>query len=194
MPVIEALTRTCESLLTNLETVLRQGPGGGNPRAVQDLLEKHLQGGSLELPEGCYSPTPKSYGRHLLHRDPTLGFSVVVMTWGPGQRTPLHDHAGLWCVEGVVQGRICISDYELSDRRGDLFRFRPLRRVEAGVGVTGCLIPPAEHHVVENALPRETSVTVHIYGGEMSECTAFEPLEDGWYHQRRIPLSYTNEP
>ena len=39
------------------------------------------------------------------------------MTWGPGQGTPLHDHAGMWCVEGVLEGRIEVARYDLLDER-----------------------------------------------------------------------------
>ena len=46
------------------------------------------------------------YGRRLLHRDPRGRYTVVVMTWGPGQGTPIHDHANLWCVECVYRGNV----------------------------------------------------------------------------------------
>ena len=35
------------------------------------------------------------------------------MTWGPGQGTPVHDHGGLWCVEGVVEGQIAVTRYDV---------------------------------------------------------------------------------
>ena len=53
------------------------------------------------------------------------GYSVVAMTWGPGQGTPLHDHSGLWCVEGVWHGELEITQYELLESR---WRPRPLPR------------------------------------------------------------------
>ena len=46
------------------------------------------------------------------------------MTWGPGQRTALHDHAGIWCVEGVVEGEMAVTRYELLEEEEDgLCRF-----------------------------------------------------------------------
>ena len=38
---------------------------------------------------------------------------MVVMTWGPGQKTALHDHAGIWCVECVVDGNMEVAQYDL---------------------------------------------------------------------------------
>src|SRR5262245_34136756 len=65
-----------------------------------DVLTRH----GLQLPAGYRRTRAESYARRLLHHSPELGYSAVVMTWGPGQCTPLHDHGGLWCVEGVVSG------------------------------------------------------------------------------------------
>ena len=56
------------------------------------------------LPDRFRVARAEGYARRLLHRNDRLGYTAVVMTWAPGQRTPLHDHAGIWCVEGVVEG------------------------------------------------------------------------------------------
>ena len=65
-------------------------------------------------------PRPDSYARRLLHRDPLGRYTAIVMTWGPGQGTPVHDHGGLWCVEGVVEGQIAVTQYDVTpDRSGE---------------------------------------------------------------------------
>jgi len=117
----------------------------------------------------------------------------VVMTWGPGQRTPLHDHAGIWCVEGVVQGRMEVTQFDLVEDQettgGHEYRFETRGCVNAAVGSTGCLIPPYEYHVLANPLD-EPSITIHIYGGEMSSCHVFEPAGGGRYIRRDRALAY----
>lgn len=40
------------------------------------------------------------------------------MTRGPGQGMPLHDHGGMWCIEGVFRGSIEVRPYELVERHG----------------------------------------------------------------------------
>ena len=52
------------------------------------------------------------------------------MTWGPGQRTALHDHAGIWCVEGVMEGEMEVIRYELLEEGAD--GALPLRRARLG--------------------------------------------------------------
>ena len=79
--------------------------------AVKADLEDVLGGHRLTLPEGFMTPRPDCYARRLLHRDPQGRYSAIVMTWGPGQGTAVHDHGGLWCVEGVVDGEIAVTQY-----------------------------------------------------------------------------------
>src|SRR5262245_25599936 len=53
------------------------------------------------------------YARRLLHRDPAGRYTAVIMVWDHGQGTPLHDHAGMWCVECVYRGRIRVTSFDL---------------------------------------------------------------------------------
>ena len=52
------------------------------------------------LPESATRPHPQYYQQYLLYRDPAARFSVVSFVWGPGQKTPVHDHT-VWGVIGV---------------------------------------------------------------------------------------------
>ena len=85
---------------------------------VKSALQQALRGG-LELPPAFRQPRPDTYARRLLHRDPDGRYTAVVMTWGPGQGTPLHDHAGIWCVECVVDGEMEVRQYDLVEQRGE---------------------------------------------------------------------------
>src|SRR2546426_2995450 len=53
------------------------------------------------VPARCLRTSPDCYARHLLFKDPNDRFAVVVMVWEKGQKTLIHDHGGVWCVEGV---------------------------------------------------------------------------------------------
>jgi predicted metal-dependent enzyme (double-stranded beta helix superfamily) len=179
-PLIE---RLCEAVrLGDIHAITEQ---------IKSDLESFIPAEGLKLPERFRRVKPDSYARRLLYRDPELGFTALVMTWGPGQRTTLHDHAGIWCVEGVVEGEMEVLRYELVSEEPDgRCRFAERGQVHASAGTAGALIPPFEHHVLANARPDRPSLTLHVYGGEMNHCDVFEPAGDGLYRRQAKTLTY----
>jgi predicted metal-dependent enzyme (double-stranded beta helix superfamily) len=114
-----------------------------------------------------------------------------VMTWGPGQGTAVHDHGGLWCVEGVVDGEIAVTQYLVAPDPDGFYRVTPIGSLLAGTGSAGCLIPPTDHHVLANARPSKASVTLHVYGGDLDDCKVFLPATpDGRYEETTKMLAF----
>jgi len=158
---------------------------------VKRVLIDVVNSGEQFIESPFLQPVPDRYARRLMHRDPQGGYTVIVMVWGVNQGTPLHDHAGIWCVECVYRGRIRVTSYSVrgGDPETGVVQFAKETEVLAGVGEAGALIPPFEYHVIQNpdAAP---AVTIHVYGGEMTYCHVFEPVEGG--HRRRFKeLTYT---
>ncbi|MGH9202546.1 MAG: cysteine dioxygenase [Vicinamibacterales bacterium] len=183
----------CEGL-TELVQRLEAAVETGSPHAItarvkadlEDLLGRSV----LVFPDRFRVTRSDCYARRLLYKDPEDRFTAVVMTWGPGQGTPVHDHGGLWCVEGVVEGEMTVTQYDVR-ADGDRFRVTPVGRpLTAGVGSAGRLIPPTDYHVLANAQPDATSLTLHIYGGNLDGCRIFQPTDDGRYQQSIRALSY----
>lgn len=108
-------------------------------------------------------------GRFICHRDPTHGFVVMVLGWGPGDATPIHDH-GTWGVEGVLQGSLTVTEYDDSETEP-----RPLMQRVIGPGATMSNLPPKRDvHKVENC-GSGLSLSVHIYGREITGNRIFVP-------------------
>jgi predicted metal-dependent enzyme (double-stranded beta helix superfamily) len=147
-------------------------------------LQKITQEDELELDSRWLEPAKSGYARRLLYQDPDGRYEVRVMVWNRGQGTPLHDHAGLWCVECVYRGRIRVVSFSMEgeDAQSGLFQFQKEREILAGVGDAGALIPPFEYHTISNPT-EEPAVTIHVYGGGMNWCHVFEPEKAGY---RRI--------
>jgi len=95
-----------EALVARLDAAVQLEDPRAVTARIKDELEAAIHAGTVQLPDRFHQVRPDGYARRLLHRNDRLGYTAVVMTWGPGQKTPLHDHAGIWCVEGVVEGRI----------------------------------------------------------------------------------------
>jgi len=178
-------------MVRRLDEAMAPRDDAGRCRAVKRVLEETFAAGTEFLDAHYLVPNPERYARRLVHRDPDLRYTVIAMVWNVGQGTPLHDHAGIWCVECVYQGRIRVTSYHChgGDPEHDIVQFQQELVVHAGVGEAGALIPPFEYHVLENA-GAAPAVTLHVYGGEMDHCHIFEPVEHGWLRRFR-ELSYT---
>lgn len=169
-------------LIARLDRSVEAGTPEAITAAVKADLESVLGEGKLALPAALTEPRTDAYARRLLHRDPQGRYSAIVMTWGPGQGTAVHDHGGLWCVEGVVDGEIAVTQYLVEPDPDGFYRVKPIGSLLAGTGSAGCLIPPTDHHVLANARPSRASVTLHVYGGDLDDCKVFLPATaDGRY-------------
>lgn len=183
-----------ESLIAALDEACSRASGEAVPLRVKDRLEELLRSDAIDLPATAQQPGKGAYGRHLLYASEEHGYHVVAMAWGASQGTPLHDHAGVWCVEGVWKGNMEVVQHELIEEADDeRYRFDRKETVYAGPGNCGSLIPPFEYHTLTNARADSTSVTLHIYGTELTECSIFRPIDetDGSWFQREVKaLSY----
>ena len=148
-------------------------------RALCELMNDE----QIQLPAEVYHNDGPTYARRLIHRDEALKFTIMAMTWGAQQSTPIHDHDGLWCVEAVWHGQIEVVQYELTEDRGDRVHFESRTTMRAGPGSAGSLIPPHEYHTIANPLADQTAVTLHIYADALERCCVFQPLGEGWYER-----------
>jgi predicted metal-dependent enzyme (double-stranded beta helix superfamily) len=178
------------ALIESIERAVRAESVSETTERVAEALEWLVGRGEIRLPEPLTRARSDGYARRLFYRCPRTGYTVVVMTWGPGQRTELHDHAGMWCVECVIDGELEIIQYDLVARNGDACRFEERDRVQARVGDAGCLIPPFEYHVLCNALTDRPSVTLHVYSGEMNHCNIYRRGRSGGWTRTSQVLEY----
>jgi len=150
---------------------------------LRAALREAIADSRIQLPACVHHPIEDHYARRELYRSPVHGYSIVAMSWGPGQGTPLHDHSGLWCVEGVWLGQLEITQYQLLERDGERFRFRAEPAVLGDCGSAGSLIPPHEYHTIRNTSDDDLAISVHVYQGEMTRLSTFEPEANGWYQR-----------
>lgn len=150
---------------------------------LRHALVECIANPDIHLPDCVFEVIPGHYARREVYTHPTRGYSVIAMTWGPGQGTPIHDHDGMWCVEGVWSGCIEVVSYELKEQRDDRCRFEQAGCIVAGCGSAGSLIPPHEYHTITNADPEKLAVSVHIYQHAMESCNLFLDDGDGWYRR-----------
>lgn len=116
------------------------------------------------LPEEAARPSSEGYRQYLLYCDPRERFSVVSFVWGPGQRTPIHDHT-VWGMVGVMRGAELCEEYDWP-ASGQPMHPKANHRVEPG---QVDLVSPTigDIHVVANALADRPSISIHVYGANI---------------------------
>ena len=168
-------------LVAALDAAVESGDQHAITSALRNTLCRLIRDHDVQLPDCVHEPIVDHYARRELYRSAKHGYSVVAMTWGPGQGTPIHDHCGLWCVEGVWDGQLEITQYELLEQDGEQFRFRAAGGMQAGPGSAGSLIPPHEYHSIRNASPDAVAISLHIYKAPMASCSMFIPRDGEWF-------------
>jgi len=128
-----------------------------------ELLKTLIQTDSW-LPEFCTVPHPEFYQQYLLHADPLGRFSVVSFVWGPGQKTPIHDHC-IWGLIGMLRGMEKGQRYKQLPS-GELVTDGPETVLRQGdIEVVSPTI--GDIHIVSNAIPEKTSISIHVYGANI---------------------------
>jgi len=178
-----------DKLVGALDAAVEAGDQHAITAALRNTLCALIRDHDVQLPDCVHEPIVDHYARRELYRSPRHGYSVVAMTWGPGQGTPVHDHSGLWCVEGVWDGQLEITQYELLERDGERFRFRAAGGMQAGPGSAGSLIPPHEYHSIRNASSDAVAISLHIYKAPMECCSMFLPQDGEWFHRAQRELA-----
>lgn len=132
---------------------------GYHERIPLDYLTERLE--SLEI---SYADIQRfaqfgrdTYQRTLIHAGPA--YSAFILCWRPGQRSPIHDHAGSSCGVKVIRGE-AIETYFDRTPDGHVYAVSSRTLSEGGV----CGSQDADMHQVSNlqAVGRDL-ITLHVY-------------------------------
>lgn len=128
------------------------------------------------LPDDLAQPDPQRYQQYLLHCDSRQRFSVVSFVWGPGQRTPIHDHR-VWGLIGMLRGAEYSQNFT-RDAQGALQPSgAPVRLAPGQVEAVSPRI--GDIHQVSNAFSDQVSISIHVYGGNIGAVKRAVYAEDG---------------
>lgn len=170
------MTAPLREFISSLSALLDQRPD--EPRILKEgaALLAELVARDDWLPDTCAQPHPQHYQQILLHRDPAERFSIVSFVWGPGQRTPIHDHT-VWGLIGMLRGAEYSQPYALDregrpQAQGEAVRLEP-GQVEAVSPAIGDI------HRVHNAYDDCVSISIHVYGADIGAVQRSVYAEDG---------------
>jgi predicted metal-dependent enzyme (double-stranded beta helix superfamily) len=141
---------------------------------IQDAVRESLP----ELQRASLCQRALKPGRYLCYKDADYDFVVMLLVWGRGDQTPIHDH-GTWGVETVLKSALVVTQYD--DDETDP---HPVGTVTCDTGAMLYNLPPSRdvHRVQHPARPGhgngagdECAVSLHIYGREMTGNRMFVP-------------------
>ena len=116
------------------------------------------------LPPAMAQPHPQFYRQYLLYLDPARRYSVASFVWGPGQRTPLHDHT-VWGLTGILRGAEVVQPWRRDAGGAMAMDGAPLRLERGEVSAVSPTL--GDIHEVRNAYDDRVSVGVHVYGADI---------------------------
>ncbi|MBH1962910.1 MAG: cysteine dioxygenase [Comamonadaceae bacterium] len=164
-PLVQAksLAPLREFIATTTRIVEQDQPEPERVEAVRAALTT-LIANDTWLPESAAQPHPEHYQQYLLHCDPLERFSVVSFVWGPGQRTPVHDHM-VWGLIGMLRGAETGQSFTRNGvgelvPHGDAATLNP-GDIELVSPSTGDI------HQVSNVYDDRVSISIHVYGGNI---------------------------
>ncbi|HXC34058.1 MAG TPA: cysteine dioxygenase [Verrucomicrobiae bacterium] len=138
----------------------------GEPEILREgsRLLKQLIATDDWLPARYAEPSATGYRQYLLHADSRERFSVVSFVWGPGQKSPIHDHT-IWGIVGVLRGAEYEQSYALASDGRFVEEGAP-ERLEQGE-VTAVSPSIGDFHRVSNAFEDRPSLSIHVYGANI---------------------------
>lgn len=107
---------------------------------------------------------PHTYTRNLIYQDPNHRFALILLCWNISQMTPIHNHPDSQCFYKLLKGELIERTYEEpkeGEKRRKMVQTDEFRLDK--IGGTGYIDDGMGIHMVENALPSEGSVTLHLY-------------------------------
>ncbi|MDN5484798.1 MAG: cysteine dioxygenase, partial [Pseudomonas sp.] len=104
------------------------------------------------------------YQQFLLHADSRQRFSVVSFVWGPGQRTPIHDHR-VWGLIGMLRGAEVSQGFARAPGGSLVAQGEPVQLLPGQVEAVSPKV--GDIHQVSNAHGDQVSISIHVYGANI---------------------------
>jgi 3-mercaptopropionate dioxygenase len=140
------------------------------------------------LPDHYAKASSDRYSQYLLHADEAERFSIVSFVWGPGQTTPIHDHT-TWGLIGMLRGAE-VEQHYVRRSDGTLVVEGEPHALQAGA-VDAVSPRIGDLHRVSNAFSDRTSISIHVYGGNIGKIQRSVYEQDGT--SRTFVSGYSNQ-
>lgn len=134
------------------------------PKAAE-ILAGYASSEARDWREWVFFETER-YTRNLVHR--CGDYELLLLCWGAGQSSPIHDHAGQQCWMAVLDGTVEEVHYRAGE--GEL-AVGAVRRFETGQ--VAFIQDEIALHLVR-ATPEMPAVSLHLYSNPIDACRVYD--------------------
>lgn len=132
-------------------------------------VSDYLQKTSFEIDDFAHFAyfREDTYGRNLIVRQKE--YELLLLTWLPGQKAPIHDHAGSRCWMAMLSGALTFQHYRADDSAA------PVSLGQATVQTAGAnfyIDDGIGLHSIENRTSKP-AMSVHIYAKPIERCRTY---------------------
>ena len=128
---------------------------------------------------------PREFTRWLFGREAEGHYTGLIMVWPARHATAIHDHAGLWGIEMVLQGTLTVDDFEVDGTSGEP-HFTGSSVLQEGESCA--FLGSSRHaHRCANPSPRRAAVTLHVYGGILDHHRTYTETAPRRFAIERVP-------
>ena len=147
------------------------------------------------------------YTRNLIANGKDSRFGLMILAWGPGQKSPIHDHNGSHCIMRVLEGELTEtlytrsindtgmeSDMSFSSETSleSVELYEKTRETELKTGQTAYIHDKIGWHRVGNASHNTPAVSLHLYAPPIEQCKTYCEIEGKIRAQAACPYHSIN--
>lgn len=99
-------------------------------------------------------------------------YEALLILWPPSHATPIHDHAGLWGLELVLDGALEVEAFSLSLQQ-PAPQLVPRDHAMLGIGDHAAFSGADYAHRCRNLSTQKPALSLHIYGGALDAYRSF---------------------
>jgi cysteine dioxygenase len=173
----EESKRPMEELCEALDAAFREDPRGGS---VPSLLEAYTR--DHHDWETYRHFVDGRYTRNLVRR--TEDYELLVLCWGAGQESPIHNHMGQRCWMSIVEGEVEELHFRREEEGSGPLIQGPIKRFK--LGQSAFINDDIALHLVRGA-DGQAAASLHVYSKPYDVCLVYD-RETG--EESAKPLKY----
>ncbi|KAH0628145.1 hypothetical protein JD844_008928 [Phrynosoma platyrhinos] len=151
-----------------------------NKNPVEDELEEHNNSG--------FDDQVEIYTRNLVDKG-NEKFNLMILCWGEGHGSSIHDHTDSHCFMKILQGNLKETLFEWPDKKGVGEMQKKSERV-LKKNQCAYINDTIGLHRVENPSHTETAVSLHLYSPPFESCYTFDQRTG---HKQRVKMTFYSQ-